>query len=483
MTVQALRKTGKADALAQLAARPDLAANISAAARLWGVSRSTVRTWIAAYSAMAVPSEPPPATMAEPSEPASMVASSPDPAATMAEPSSPPPSPVAVAMVNPLHYEPFQAEPPLCDEQPRQQEAPVAATMVDERLPGESASSAMPPTMAEPIDIPSPAMAVTEPLVEKLVPMIERPEWRTVERWRPTAHPVPYFARRSPTLALALFAVGTGLGVVGLIINAQFTMSYGRSNEEAILLAVIGVAIDVLAMILPTTASTSWRHGAYVDAVIAGALWPPMVGLSLMATVGFSSTNFSDALATRSAVVAKTSSAATKASDKASDIKKWRADRDAITEKRSVKAIKLELVGNRRKVDLLDRDSFDATVGCTRLTNDSSNKACAPLLPLLKALETAMTRDDLTIKINNAEKPQNGAAEGNQESTTTITSVDPQAETVPKLVAWISFGLITPKPEDIPLVRLLGPTVVPSLAGLILMFATTLWAPARTKHG
>ena len=36
MTVQALRKTGKADALAQLAARPDLAGNVSAAARLWG---------------------------------------------------------------------------------------------------------------------------------------------------------------------------------------------------------------------------------------------------------------------------------------------------------------------------------------------------------------------------------------------------------------------------------------------------------------
>ena len=71
MTVQALRKTGKADALAQLAARPDLAANISAAARLWGVSRSTVRTWIADYAAMAVPPEPPLA------EPAAMAASSP----------------------------------------------------------------------------------------------------------------------------------------------------------------------------------------------------------------------------------------------------------------------------------------------------------------------------------------------------------------------------------------------------------------------
>ena len=58
-------KTGKAAALAQLAERPDLATNVSAAARLWGVSRSTARAWIA-DAAMAAPPEPPPATMAEP---------------------------------------------------------------------------------------------------------------------------------------------------------------------------------------------------------------------------------------------------------------------------------------------------------------------------------------------------------------------------------------------------------------------------------
>ena len=58
-------KTGKAAALAQLAVRPDLATNVSAAARLWGVSRSTARAWIA-DAAMAAPPEPPPATMAEP---------------------------------------------------------------------------------------------------------------------------------------------------------------------------------------------------------------------------------------------------------------------------------------------------------------------------------------------------------------------------------------------------------------------------------
>ena len=64
--VRALRRLSKAEALTQLVERPDLAANTSAAARLWGVSRATVRAWLAEYAAMAVPAEPPPAAMAAP---------------------------------------------------------------------------------------------------------------------------------------------------------------------------------------------------------------------------------------------------------------------------------------------------------------------------------------------------------------------------------------------------------------------------------
>jgi hypothetical protein len=291
---------------------------------------------------------------------------------------------------------------------------------------------------------------------------------RAVERfaWRimlsPAEHPpVPHPARRSPALALALFAVGTGLGAVGLIINGQFTMSYGRSNEEAILLAAIGFAIDVLAMILPATASTLWRHGACVDAVIAWLVWPVMLALSLLATVGFSSTNIGDALAQRSMTV-------TKASNTASDLQQWRNERSKIVEARSLEEIKLQLVRDRPKVDRIDRDAFEVTFGCKRLTADTM-KACGPILPTLQALETAKRRDELTRKIS--------TAANNQEGAPAVTSADPQVEQVPKLVALITRGWVAPTPDDIALVRILGPTMVPSLAGLLLMFGSTLWAP------
>ena len=68
-------------------------------------------------------------------------------------------------------------------------------------------------------------------------------------------------------------------------------------------------------------------------------------------------------------------------------------------------------------------------------------------------------------------------AENKQAGAPTITRVDPQAETVAKVLAWISRGWIAPSPDDIAMVRLVGWTVAPSLAGLVLAFAQLLSAP------
>ena len=122
--------------------------------------------------------------------------------------------------------------------------------------------------------------------------------------------------------------------------------------------------------------------------------------------------------------------------------------------------------------------------GCTLLTTDIT-KACDPVLPLVRALAAARRRDDLTKKISDAEKPKESittTAEGNQQSTTTMTSVDPQAEMVPKLVTWITRGKIMPTPDDIAMVRILW-SMVPGLAGVVLMLVMGLLAPPRTASG
>ncbi len=283
-------------------------------------------------------------------------------------------------------------------------------------------------------------------------------------------------------LVLTLVLVVLAFVGAGLVMNARYAASLGHTDEGAIVQAVIGIGVDVLALVLLSVGWALWSRGHPALAVIAWFVWPVMVGFSLMGIAGFFATNVSDALAKRSAAVTAATAAGTKASYKEDDIQDWRNERKTITEKRTVEEIKLELVGNRKKVDRIDRDAFEATLGCTLLTTDIT-KACDPVLPLVRALAAARRRDDLTKKISDAEKPKESittTAEGNQQSTTTMTSVDPQAEMVPKLVTWITRGKIMPTPDDIAMVCILW-SIVPGLAGVVLMLVMGLLA-RRAPH-
>ncbi|HMA70225.1 MAG TPA: hypothetical protein VKP67_01845 [Xanthobacteraceae bacterium] len=93
-------------------------------------------------------------------------------------------------------------------------------------------------------------------------------------------------------------------------------------------------------------------------------------------------------------------------------------------------------------------------------------KACAPILPLRQALQTAKRRDKLDEDIRKAEA---SSAEA-----TPITSADPQAEAVSAIVGSLSRGTITPSPADIARLRIIGLVATPSMAGVILMLAMAL---------
>ena len=98
MTVQAIRRLSKAEAHTQFRGCPELAANISAAARQWGCSRSTARAWLAEFAS------PPLATM-------------PSPPIAMATPEPPPPTITPTVMA--LQH------PPLAALQIPQQQCPI----------------------------------------------------------------------------------------------------------------------------------------------------------------------------------------------------------------------------------------------------------------------------------------------------------------------------------------------------------------------
>jgi hypothetical protein len=55
-----------------------------------------------------------------------------------------------------------------------------------------------------------------------------------------------------------------------------------------------------------------------------------------------------------------------------------------------------------------------------------------------------------------------------------VLAADPQVDTAARLISWMSFKLITVTSNDIQLARIAGMTLVPQLAGLVLMLAAAI---------
>jgi hypothetical protein len=117
--------------------------------------------------------------------------------------------------------------------------------------------------------------------------------WRVVgRRAHPVAHPAHPPAGRSLVsilVAAVLFLAAGDLGGSGLVMNALYASSLG-SGEGATIQAAIGIAIDAIALVLLSAGYLLLNHGHRRLAVLAWIVWPVMLGLSLMNTIGFSAT-------------------------------------------------------------------------------------------------------------------------------------------------------------------------------------------------
>jgi hypothetical protein len=265
---------------------------------------------------------------------------------------------------------------------------------------------------------------------------------------------------------MALVFVALALGGTGIIMNARYAASLGSSDEGATVLAVVGVAVDLLAMIFPSVALALWRRGHRSLAMVPWTMWPVMVVLSLMATAGFASSNLADVFAQRSR-------AAFTAAGIEDTVRRLRNERAGIAEKRSAAELEIQVQRDRPKVDRIDRDAWNDTKGCTRLTTDGV-RACAPILPTLQALSVAQHRDVVDAQLR--------AAEASLASASTVVAVDPQAEILAEIVAWITAGLMKPSSADIARLRVLGLVAMPSLAGLVLSLAFAVAAPRAVSN-
>lgn len=190
-------------------------------------------------------------------------------------------------------------------------------------------------------------------------------------------------------------------------------------------------------------------------AAVAWALWTITIAVALMATVGFAALNIADTTAARAKAVTERAALTAR-------IERLRAERGGITEGRSVAAIEAELQRTQPGAATVWR----ATAGCRDVTLPASGDVCAPVLALRQAQATAERRDVLDADLHEAESQLRLLP--------SVMAADPQADTAARLISWMSFGLITVTSNDIHLARIAGMTLVPQLAGLVLMLAATL---------
>jgi hypothetical protein len=116
------------------------------------------------------------------------------------------------------------------------------------------------------------------------------------------AHEAAARSRRSlATVLLSISAVA--LAVVGITINGWFARSLGSSDIAGWLFLAVGVAADLVALVMPSCAAGLWQTGQRATALVGWAIWLMTFVFAVTAGIGFASTNISDVTTARASRV------------------------------------------------------------------------------------------------------------------------------------------------------------------------------------
>jgi hypothetical protein len=111
-------------------------------------------------------------------------------------------------------------------------------------------------------------------------------------------------AERERALAPILLTVAAfGLAVVGITMNGWFARSLGSSDVAGWLFLAIGVAADLVALVMPCCAANNWHARQRGTAAAGWAIWLATFAFALTAGIGFASVNITDVTASRAARV------------------------------------------------------------------------------------------------------------------------------------------------------------------------------------
>jgi hypothetical protein len=180
-------------------------------------------------------------------------------------------------------------------DRPRKKQKAAANAAVEPEL---SSESLIPPEFlsADGVMIEPP---VVQPLVE--IPRQDEPVAPPPAAMPVLAEPaVPSPSGLAPAiLSIAAFA----LGAVGITINGWFARSLGASDAAGWLFLAVGVAADLVALVMPSCAAGLWQAGQRATALVGWAAWLMTFVFAVTAGIGFASTNISDVTLARASRV------------------------------------------------------------------------------------------------------------------------------------------------------------------------------------
>jgi hypothetical protein len=105
-------------------------------------------------------------------------------------------------------------------------------------------------------------------------------------------------------LARALLTTAAlALSAVGIAINGSFARSLGSNDFAGWLFLAVGVAADLSALVLPSTAAGLWHIGQRATGLVGWAVWFVTFVFALTAGIGFAATNISDVTLSRASRV------------------------------------------------------------------------------------------------------------------------------------------------------------------------------------
>jgi hypothetical protein len=99
---------------------------------------------------------------------------------------------------------------------------------------------------------------------------------------------------RRPFAPILLYAAALALAAVGLAMNGWFARSLGSTDTAGWLFLAIGVAADLVALVMPSCAAGLWQAGQRATALAGWAVWLMTFVFAVTAGIGFASMNIAN---------------------------------------------------------------------------------------------------------------------------------------------------------------------------------------------